>query len=111
MKLLESNHKFVNTILWDNAEEQKFQCVTASVEIQDLLRKAAVEITLNANMVLDSFVGCLKAASSLSAWWKIAPVVSDPVPQNCKGLDEEWKSTIINKTTAWTVHEEYIREQ
>lgn len=34
-----------------------------SDEIQDLLRKATDEIILDADKALDSFVGCLKAAS------------------------------------------------
>ena len=63
IKAPESNHKFVNKILWEKAKEQAFQCFTGSVEIQDLLQNSTEEITLEADMALDSFVYSLKAAS------------------------------------------------
>ena len=53
----------VSVIVWDKTKEQSFQCCIRSDEIQDLLRKATEEIILDADKALDSFVGCLKAAS------------------------------------------------
>ena len=85
MKVLESSHKFINKLEWDKAKEQEFQCLTGSVEIQDLLQKATEEITLDTDMVLDSFVGCLKAASKCMVKEK-AFVVTDLLFKKLNGL-------------------------
>ena len=63
MKVLRNIPKVINKIVWDKTKEQSFQCCIGSDEMQDLLRKATDEIILDADKALDSFVGCLKAAS------------------------------------------------
>ena len=83
MKLPESNHKFVNKIVWDKSKEQEFQCLIGSVKFQDLLQKATEEIILETNMALDSFVGCLKAASKC--------IVKNGIVKKAEWFDEECK--------------------
>ena len=90
MKVLRNNPKVINKIVWNKTKEQSFQCCTGSDEIQDLLRKATDEIILDADEALDSFVGCLKAASECMLKQNVL-MVSGLNKKKAEWFDEECK--------------------
>ena len=91
--MLESNHKFINKIAWDTAKEQESQCLTGSVEFQDLLQKATEEITVDTDMALVSFVGCRKAV--LKCMVKKRSCGVRPVVKKLNGLTTSVRNTTL----------------
>ena len=94
MKVLRNNTKVINNCFWNKTKEQSFQCCIRSDDIQDLLRKATDEIIIDADKALDSFVGCLKAASECMLKNNsdgVRSIKNKKIKKKSRMVDEEWK--------------------
>ena len=92
--------------MWDKAKEQEFQCLIGSVQFQDLLQKATEEMTLDTDMALDSFVGCLKAAGKCMVKKHSCGVRS--IIKKAEWFNEEYKE---HKTNVKRLLKQYKRNR